>query len=357
MTISTETERRKRYTGNGTTDTYAYDFKIFAKTDLVVTKITIADGTEEVLTVDSDYTVTGVGNVGGGTVVLTAGNLSSDYRLVIHSDLTQTQGSDYQENDSFPAETLESNLDRLTILVQDLQVAINRSLLQSIDYDAAIEFPTAVANKVIGWNAAGDGLENKETSETAVADAQAAQAAAEAAQAAAETAETNAETAETGAEAAQTAAEAAQTAAEAAQAALDLPTIEAGDAGKILEVNSGEDGYDLVAKTSNVTAVALSIDGGAVATDASAGSLFTLTADGNFTLSDPTNLTNGQMIIWRIKQDATGNRTITLDSIFRLGADISSVTLSTGANKVDYLVGYYDSTDAKIDIISFVKGY
>ncbi|QDP48765.1 MAG: hypothetical protein Unbinned5081contig1000_14 [Prokaryotic dsDNA virus sp.] len=62
---------------------------------------------------------------------------------------------------------------------------------------------------------------------------------AEAARDAAQLAETNAETAETGAVAA-------KDAAEAAAAGVSLPSITGGDAGKRLQVNGSEDGYELV---------------------------------------------------------------------------------------------------------------
>jgi hypothetical protein len=106
--------------------------------------------------------------------------------------------------------------------------------------------------------------------------------------------------------------------------------------------------------------VALTVAGAGpytVATDASLSNSFTLTATQTFTLSNPTNATDGQRVIWRIKQDGTGSRLISLDTNFRLGADITVVTLSTGANKVDYLGAIYNSTDGKWDVIAFIKGY
>lgn len=69
---------------------------------------------------------------------------------------------------------------------------------------------------------------------------------AEAARDAAQLAETNAETAETGAVAA-------KDAAEAAAAGVNLPSIVAGDAGKRLQVNGTEDGYELVVPLTQAT--------------------------------------------------------------------------------------------------------
>lgn len=103
-------------------------------------------------------------------------------------------------------------------------------------------------------------------------------------------------------------------------------------------------------------AVALT-DAATIATDASLGNTFAVTLAGNRTLGNPTNPVHGQKVIWRLKQDATGGRTITLDTAFRFGTDVTGITLSTAANKVDYMGAVYDSTDAKWDVIAFVKGY
>jgi len=98
-------------------------------------------------------------------------------------------------------------------------------------------------------------------------------------------------------------------------------------------------------------------DAATIATDASTGNEFTVTLGANRTLGNPTNPTDGQKITWRFKQDGTGSRTITLDTKFRLGTDITAVTLSTAANKVDYMTALYNLTADLWDVVSLVKGY
>lgn len=71
----------------------------------------------------------------------------------------------------------------------------------------------------------------------------------------------------------------------------------------------------------------------------------------------PSNPTDGQRVIWELIQDATGSRTITLDSAFGLGTDIATVTLSTTANKRDFLGAVYNSSATKWFVIAFVRGY
>jgi hypothetical protein len=98
-------------------------------------------------------------------------------------------------------------------------------------------------------------------------------------------------------------------------------------------------------------------DAATIAVDASLGNDFTVTLGGNRTLGNPTNSVNGQKILFAIRQDGAGNRTLALGSDYRLGTDISSVVLSTGANKTDYLGVRYNGADAKWDVVAFTKGY
>lgn len=98
-------------------------------------------------------------------------------------------------------------------------------------------------------------------------------------------------------------------------------------------------------------------DAATIAVDASLGNDFTVTLGGNRTLGNPTNPSNGQKILFAIRQDGTGNRTLTLDTAYRLGTDIPSVTLSTAANKTDYLGVRYNGTDSTWDVLAFTKGY
>lgn len=194
--------------------------------------------------------------------------------LVIARNVPLTQVTDYTPNDPFPAETHEQALDKLTMEVQQINEAINRSIKLSLSNTmTSTEFTVGAAdraNKIFAFDSAGElnvaqeigtyrgnwssGTAYKQrdiikdtsnaniyicltahtasgsqpissntdsakwalivdaaSSTAAQTAAEAAQAAAETAQAAAELAETNAETAETNAETAETNAETAAT--------------------------------------------------------------------------------------------------------------------------------------------------
>jgi len=87
------------------------------------------------------------------------------------------------------------------------------------------------------------------------------------------------------------------------------------------------------------------------------GSLFRVVLNGNVTMSNPTDVFDGQRLMWQLEQDNTGSRLISFDSKFRFGTDITSATLSTTTGSIDYLTSIYDDYKDKFYVLSFVKGY
>jgi len=96
-------------------------------------------------------------------------------------------------------------------------------------------------------------------------------------------------------------------------------------------------------------------DAASIATDAAAATIFTVTLGGNRTLANPTNSVAGMKRMWRFTQDGTGNRTITLDTDFRVSETIDngSIILSIQAGAVDYMGAIYDGT--YWDVIAFTR--
>ena len=159
MTISSTTVRNS-YSGDGSTDTFNYTFKIFADTDLQVI-IRSSTATETVKTLTTHYTVTGAGNAAGGTVVFTAGNIpTSTETVVIRRAVPQTQAIDYIANDPFPAESHEEGLDRAMMTLQQVQEEVNRSIkLSRTNTMTSTEFAVGAsdrANKILAFDTNGE---------------------------------------------------------------------------------------------------------------------------------------------------------------------------------------------------------
>lgn len=123
------------YVGDETTSVYPYTFKIFAETDLTVSRVNQSSSAVQVLTLNTDYTVTDVGVDAGGNVVLSAGYCysHSGSNLVIQRIVPFTQLVDYVANDPFPAETLEEALDKNIMVCQQLQEQVDRCIKAPID--------------------------------------------------------------------------------------------------------------------------------------------------------------------------------------------------------------------------------
>lgn len=157
MTVSSTTARVS-YSGNGSTTAFAVSFYFLASSHLKVTR-RAANGTETVLVLNTDYTVTGAGNPAGGTVTMTTAPATGQ-TLVIQRNVPLTQEVDYQPNDPFPAESHEQALDKLTMEAQQLNEAIGRSIkLSPTNTMTTTEFSVGAAdraNKVLSFDGSGE---------------------------------------------------------------------------------------------------------------------------------------------------------------------------------------------------------
>ena len=159
MTVSSTTVKNS-YSGNGSTTSFNYTFKIFADSDLQVI-IRSSTGTETTKTITTHYTVSGAGNTNGGSVTFTSGNIPANGEtVVLRRNVPQTQAIDYIANDPFPAETHEEGLDRATMTTQQVQEELDRSIkLSRTNTMTSTEFTVGAtdrASKVLGFDANGE---------------------------------------------------------------------------------------------------------------------------------------------------------------------------------------------------------
>jgi hypothetical protein len=98
-------------------------------------------------------------------------------------------------------------------------------------------------------------------------------------------------------------------------------------------------------------------DGTTISVDASQGNHFRVTLAGNRTLANPTNPTDGQKITFEILQDATGTRTLAYGTAYAFSADIPSPTLTTTANKRDFLGFVYNASTSLWYLLAVVHGF
>jgi len=155
MSLANE-KTKKSYTGNGSTTVFPYDFKVFNKAHMLV----LVGSTEQ--TVDVDYTVTGVGEASGGNVIFTTAPADAA-SVVLMRDMDAIQETEYTTSGSFPASAHEAALDRLTMLVQQVQEQVDRMPLLPVNiFEAGALNPLVLPTgngRAIGWNSTGEELQ------------------------------------------------------------------------------------------------------------------------------------------------------------------------------------------------------
>ncbi len=161
MTVSTTSSKQAAQTGDGSNKTFQYSFRILSASDLEVRIRTTSTGAETApLTLNTDYTVTNVGQAGGGNVVLTASYTAptSGQQVFIKRVVALTQTTDYVPNDPFPAAAHEDALDKLTFIAQQQQEVFDRAVVFPETDTASTAIPDSVtrANKFLGFGASGE---------------------------------------------------------------------------------------------------------------------------------------------------------------------------------------------------------
>lgn len=126
MTVLSEIDRSGPYTGNGVTSVFDYDFKILDKSHLRIVRE--QDGVETVLTVDTHYTVSGVGSASGGSVTMLSAP-TADQQVTILRNIPMTQVVDFNNQGALFAATVERELDRAAMRDQQLAEQLSRALI------------------------------------------------------------------------------------------------------------------------------------------------------------------------------------------------------------------------------------
>jgi len=172
MSVSS-TSRSTTYVLNQTTSAFNFTWRALTSALTDIKCIITTNSTDQILTYSTDYTVT-ISTTGvGGTVNLISPATKSKGTLTVYRETTNTQSSDYDDYNQFPANTLEEDLDRRTLVSQEQAEAQTRALLLPITVTGvSAELPVPVATKVIGWDTAGTALQNYTNPGAAASEAQ-----------------------------------------------------------------------------------------------------------------------------------------------------------------------------------------
>lgn len=149
MTVAASTARNQ-YSGNGSAKVFAYTFKVFAESDLVVT-VKDALGNETVKTLNVDYTVSGVGSDAGGNVTFITAPASGE-TVTLTGDIPYSQSLDLVSRSEFDAEVIEDALDKTTRLLQQIREVLNRTIKLPVSSSVTdMQLPNPDNGKFLGW--------------------------------------------------------------------------------------------------------------------------------------------------------------------------------------------------------------
>ena len=169
MTISATIPTRHNSSGNGSATSFSYTVKIAASSDLKLVHTTSA-GVETTLVNNTDYTVNGAGDAGGGTVDFPKGGssystLASGEKLAIIYAYPIEQTTDLPNTGRIFNESVEDQLDYITVLNNQHEEKFDRAvLLTEGSTMTGLTMPegadaNARKNKAIIWNEAGNDFE------------------------------------------------------------------------------------------------------------------------------------------------------------------------------------------------------
>lgn len=160
ITIS-DTEPRVQYTATAGQTSFSVPFEFFTNAD-----IKVFNGTSQ-LTYNaspssaSQYSVSGAGVSGGGTITLGGSGATLNDVITIYRDLAIARSTDFPTSGAFQINSLNDELDKIIAMCQqlerDLKFSPKAAATTANTYN--ITFPNLSANKVLSVNSAGNGLE------------------------------------------------------------------------------------------------------------------------------------------------------------------------------------------------------
>ena len=159
ITISDATPR-VQYTATGGQTTFAVNFEFFANADLKVYNGSSLLTYNASPSSASQYSVTGAGVTGGGSITLGGGATVND-KITIYRDMAIARSTDFPTSGAFQVESLNEELDKLAAMIQQVETDTKYSpkFSQTTTTGFNLTFPELVANKVISVNSGGTALE------------------------------------------------------------------------------------------------------------------------------------------------------------------------------------------------------
>ena len=126
MTVPSEVSKAGPYPGNNVTVVFGFGFKIVDASHIIVI-VRDAEEDENVLQLNTDYTVSGVGDDNGGSITTTV-PLPIGHELTILRNVPFVQETDWENQGEYYAETVEDAFDLAVMRDQQLKEELGRAV-------------------------------------------------------------------------------------------------------------------------------------------------------------------------------------------------------------------------------------
>jgi len=165
MTIENEYVPVK-LSGDGTQDTFEFDFRIYAKDEIKVSWVDKA--TDEVVAVkvlgaDYDVVINSITSEGGEVIFDPTDIPDADTWVLMESNLENAQATGFGVDSKLSEKSFEKGLDRQTRLIQQVAEQIARAIkipASLAGEGIELTLPVPVAGALFGWNSSGDAVIN-----------------------------------------------------------------------------------------------------------------------------------------------------------------------------------------------------
>ena len=149
-----DTTPRVQYTATSGQTTFSVNFEFFDVADLKVYNGTTLLTYNNSPSSASQYSVTGAGVTGGGSITLGGSGATLNDKITIVRDLAISRTSDFPVSGNFPIQTLNTELDKIVAMLQQLEEQFARTLQYPVTTTTGfnVDLPDLVANRVLSVN-------------------------------------------------------------------------------------------------------------------------------------------------------------------------------------------------------------
>ena len=149
-----DTTPRSQYTATSGQTTFSVPFEFFNVADLKVYNGTSLLTYSTSPSSASQYSVTGAGVTGGGSITLGSPGATLNDTITIVRDLAIERISDFPVSGNFPIQTLNTELDKIVAMLQQLEEQFGRTLQYPVTTTTGfnVDLPELVANRVLSVN-------------------------------------------------------------------------------------------------------------------------------------------------------------------------------------------------------------